>query len=127
MKFLDSNIFAYAFYQNPRQEHCQRLIREGGVTDILTLVEAFNIIEAETNRETAMSSVRGLLRSDLEIVAVDLTVFFEALKQAGRYQKLKFLDLVHYTVAKLKQCPTLVSYDSDFDGLDIPREYSENV
>ena len=34
MKFLDSNVLAYAFYNNPYTEKCQRAINQGGFTNI---------------------------------------------------------------------------------------------
>jgi len=42
MRFIDSNILAYAFYENEFQENSRNIIRAGGMTDALCLVEAFN-------------------------------------------------------------------------------------
>ena len=122
MKFIDSNILAYAFYENEFQENSRNVIRNGGVTDTLCLIEAFNIIEMQTSREIAAKSIRGLLRADLMIINTDINAVFEALKRSLGCKKLKFLDLVHYTVAVLNNCEAIVSYDGDFDQLEIPRE-----
>lgn len=121
MKFLDSNIIAYAFYKNPNQEGCQKEILMGGVVDTLNLVEAFNIIEFETSRDIAAKSIRSLLKSNLSIVSTDINVIFEALKRSERTKKLKFIDLIHYTAAQIKSCEAMVSFDDDFSGLDMPR------
>lgn len=122
MRFIDSNILAYAFYDNPVQDECQKIIREGGMINTVNLIEAFNIIESEMNKEIAVSSIRGLLKSNLFIVDVDINLFFEALKRAPRYKNLKFMDLLHYTTAVMNNCDAIVSFDKDFDKLDLPRK-----
>ena len=121
MKYLDSNIIAYAFYQNQFQEACQTALLEGGVTSTINLIEAFNIIEYETDRKTALDSIRGILRSNIEIVEIDVNILFESLKRSILYKKLKLLDLVFYIVAYAKSCESFLSYDKDFDGLEIKR------
>ena len=122
MKFIDSNILAYAFYENKFQDTCQRIINAGGIINTINLIEAFNIIEFETSREIAITSIKGLLKSNLVIIDVDINVVFETLKRASAHKSLKFLDLVHYTVASLHNCKSIVSYDKDFDKMHIPRE-----
>ena len=122
MKFLDSNILAYAFYNNDYTARCQAAIMTGGVIDTLNLVEAFFIIEKETGgREMAQKAVRGLLKSDIAIVDVDVNAVFEAVKRAT-HSKLSIFDLIHYTSAVTSGCKSILSYDKDFDNLDISRE-----
>lgn len=122
MRFIDANIIAYASYNNENQNHCQNILRnENNVTDTMVLVEAFNIIELQMNREAAMMAIRSILRSGLEIIDVDVNTIFETLKRAELYKKLKVIDLLHYTVASLKKCENIISYDKDFDNLEIIR------
>ena len=121
MKFLDSNILAYAFYGNGYTSACQSAIREGGITDALNLIEAFFIIEKETGRETAISSIKGILKSSLTIADVDINLVFEALKKIGN-SKLSIFDMLHYSCAKMNGCSAILSYDRDFDNLDVKRE-----
>ena len=121
MKFLDSNILAYAFYENAHLEKCQYAVSEGGVTDAFNLIEAFFIIEKETNRERAQKSIKSLLKSNIHIVEVDINAIFESLKRIDRL-KLSIFDAIHYTCALLSGCSSILSYDSDFDGLEIKRE-----
>jgi len=60
MKFLDSNILAYAFYRNQHTAKCQSAITKGGLIDTFNLVETFFIIEKETgNREIAQKAIKG--------------------------------------------------------------------
>ncbi len=122
MKFIDANIIAYASYTNEHQNHCQDILRsEHNVTDTMVLAEAFNIIELQVNRQAAMITIRSILRSSMEIVNIDVNALFEALRKAEQYKQLKFLDLIHFTVASLKSCDQMISYDKDFDNLEIAR------
>ena len=122
MKFLDANELAYAFYSNGNTAKCQAAIREGGVTDTFGLIEAFRVIEKETeSRELAQAAIKGLLKSNVEVIDVDVNAVFEALKQASR-SRLSIFDSVHYACAVLSQCSSILSYDKDFDKLEIPRE-----
>ncbi len=122
MKFIDSNVLAYAFYENEHKDKCQTVIREGGLVDIFNLIEAFHIIEKETgSRESAQKSIRGLLKLNFQIVEVDVNLLFEALRKANNV-KLSIFDSIHYCCAIINGCNSIVSYDSDFDNLDIPRE-----
>lgn len=122
MKFLDSNVLAFAFYNNENTLKCQNAIKSGGIVDAFNLIEAFFIIEKETgSREIAQKSIKGLLKSNVQIVDVNINLIFEALKKAIRF-KLSIFDVIHYTCALMNNCSSIVSYDEDFDNLDIPRE-----
>lgn len=121
MKFFDSNVLAYAFYENAHLEKCQHAISEGGMTDAFNLIEAFFIIENETSRERAQKSIKSLLKSNIHLIEVDVNVIFESLKKINTY-KLSIFDAIHYTCALLSGCSSILSYDSDFNGLEIKRE-----
>ena len=120
MRLIDSNVLAYAFYDNAHTEVCQEAIRTGGVIDTFNLVEAFFIIEKEVNREHAQKAIRGLLKSALIIVDVTPDMIFETLKRTK--QNMSIFDLLHYACAVTNNCTSVLSYDNDFDGCDIPRE-----
>ncbi len=121
MRFLDANIFAYAFYNNGRMESCQKALREGGLTDTFALAEAFHIIEAETgSRESAQRAIRGLLKLNITVIPVDVNLIFETMKGLGKV-KLTVFDSIHYACSKLFGCESILTYDKGFDDLDIPR------
>lgn len=122
MIFIDSNVLAYAFYDNDKREKCHTTIREGGIINTLNLIEAYNIIQNEVDAEHAAKSIKSLLKSNLLIIDADTNLVFEALKRASKYKNLKFIDIVHYSCALVNGCNAIVSYDKDFDNLDIPRE-----
>ncbi len=121
MNFIDSTIIAYAFYKNEKQLRCHEILKEGGVINTLNLIEAYNIIQYETNSEHANESIRSLLKSNLVIIGVDINLIFEALKRSSKYPKLKIFDLIHYITALMNNCRNIASFDSDFDGLEIKR------
>src|SRR3989344_995758 len=110
MKFIDSNIIAYAFYCNEHTDACQKLIQEGGIIDTFNLTEAFFIIEKEENREDAQKVIRVLLKSSLTIIDLTPNPIFEILRRTSKY-KLSVFDLVHYTCALMSGCTSFVSYD----------------
>lgn len=122
MIFIDSNILAYAFYDNDKKEKCQQIIKSGGIVNTVNLIEAYNIIHFEVSREDATKSIKSLLRSNLIIVDVDINSVFEALKRSLKEENLKFADLLHYSCAIVNGCSAILSFDRDFDNLDIPRE-----
>src|SRR3989338_3867325 len=122
MNFIDSNILAYAFYDNDKKDKCQQMIQKGGITDTVNLIEAYNIIQFEVSREHATKSIKSLLKSHLSIIDVTINSVFEALKRAQRNTNLKFIDMIHYSCALVNNCNALISYDKDFDNLDIPRK-----
>ena len=121
MKFLDSNILAYAFYENDNRERCQNIIKEGGIINTVNLIEAYNIIQFEVDEIYAAASIKSLLKSNLKIINIDVNLVFEALKKSSKYKKLKFIDLIHYISALLQGCDEIASYDKDFDDLEIKR------
>jgi len=121
MKFIDSNIIAHAFYDNPLREHCKNVLQKEGVINTICLIETFNVLERITNRERALRCVKSIFKSHLTVIDVDIKLLFEALKRSQKY-KLNFYDLVHYTTAIINNCESIITYDTDFDKLDIPRE-----
>ncbi len=122
MRFIDSNILAYAFYDHENREKCQKILKSGGIINTVNLIETYNIIQFEVNREYATKSIKSLLKSNLDIIDVNINLIFEALRRALKYKNLKFIDLIHYSCALMNDCNSIISYDKDFDNLDIPRE-----
>ena len=121
MKFLDSNIITYAFYENEWTQACQNAIREGGITNTFNLAEAFFIIEKKTTKENATKAIRSILKSNIEIVEIDVNIIFEALRRI-KNTRLNIFDMIHYLTARQHQCSEILSYDKDFNNLDIPRQ-----
>ncbi len=121
MKYLNSNVIAYAFYDNPQKIRCQEIISSGGITSTIALIESFNIIQNEVNRRYAAFMIKSLLRSNIILINIDTNTIFESIKRCEKYSRLKFIDLVHYVTALLNNCSEIASFDKDFDGLEIKR------
>ena len=66
----------------------------------------------------------ALLKSNIIVKEVDINLIFESLKRTNK-NHLKFIDLIHYTIASLEKCECILTYDQDFDNLEIPREEPE--
>ncbi len=120
MNFIDTNVLVLASYENPQQLPCQQVIREGGVINALVLSETFTVLERVTDRKVAQNAIVSFLRSNLEVVALDASAIFAALKWSKRID-LRFFDLIHYVTALTNECTAIVSLDKDFDNLELPR------
>ncbi|MBI2138737.1 PIN domain-containing protein [Candidatus Woesearchaeota archaeon] len=57
---------------------------------------------------------------NIEVIDFDSALWFEVLKGLKRTQ-LKISDLLHYTAASLRSCRSIISFDRDFDRLEIKR------
>ena len=121
MPFVDSTVLIKAFTENPDKQKCRALVHEKFVTNALCLVEAHHFISLISKSEThATMSIKSLFKSDCAIVDLDKNLLFEAFKITERYQ-LDIFDLINYVTALLNNCSEIVSYDKDFDGLEIKR------
>jgi len=127
--FMDTDVFVNAFVDldETKKENSRRLLEQAStgpielVTDFLVLTETFYIIEKYKNTAIAIKILKELLSlGNLEIVPINHTTYFESLKRVEKY-KLKFNDMVHYTVALLNNVSGVYSYDKHFDGLEIKR------
>jgi len=119
--FLDANVIIKAFTDNEDKEQCRKLFHEDFVTDSLCLVEAQDSISMiSKNKAYASKCVKSLFKSNVIIAELDRNLLFEALKRLEEYD-LNIFDMIHYTAALLNNCSEIVSYDKDFDGLEIKR------
>jgi len=122
MRFIDSNVLVSAFYKNDNLEACQEIIRKGGVTNTLVLAESFHVLERITkDKERAKKAIRALLRSNIEIIDLNINIFFESVKRIDSFN-LKIFDMIHYISAKMSGCASIISYDKDFDNTDLKRK-----
>ena len=122
-EFLDSNIIVYAFTNNPRKEKCRKAIRERNlVTNSLAVAESIAQISIITDKEQARQAFIVILKSgNLKIIDLDSNLLFESIKRVQKYD-LKLFDLIHYTTCILNDCQGILSYDNDFNKLEIPRK-----
>ena len=119
--FLDANILAKAFYENPHRQACRTILSEEFITDSLCVVETGHVLmKVLGNKETSVICVKSLYKCHGVIIPLDHNVIFETLRRLEKYQ-LTFYDMVHYVCALLNNCEKFISYDKAFDGLEIKR------
>tara|TARA_Y100000310_G_C20115931_1_gene549269 strand:- start:10 stop:390 length:381 start_codon:yes stop_codon:yes gene_type:complete len=120
--FIDSNIFVKAVTKHPQSKQCLEIVNQGGIIDSLILLEIHakiaTITKDEGFAEKALKKILG--DENISIFPLDANLFFEAMKRKKKYL-LTMSDLIHYTTAILYECQSMISYDKDFDKLEIPR------
>ena len=121
MRFIDANVIIKAFTDNEDKEECRSVLQEEFVTNTLVLVEAFNAISRIKNDKLSASNcVKSLFKANCIIMDLNRDLLFESLKRINKYG-LDFPDLIHYTSAVLNNCSEIVSFDRDFDNMDLKR------
>ena len=119
--FVDSSVLIKAFTENPDKHKCREVVHEEIVTNTLCLVEAHYFISLiSKSRNHAAMSIKSLFKSNCIVVDLDKNLLFEAFKRAEKYN-LDIFDLINYVTALLNNCSEIVSYDKDFNGLEIKR------
>ena len=121
--FVDSDVIVFAFSDNPKKEKCRQVIyNEDIIVNTLILLESYSKIATITKKlELAEGMIKEFYRMEnVEIINFNINLFFEAIKRNRKYN-LRISDLVHYTTALLKGCSSIISYDKDFDKLEIRR------
>ncbi len=121
MYFIDANVIVKTFTNNEDQAQCRKIILSEFVTDTLSLLEAFDAISVIKNdKVTASKFIKSLFKINCTIIDLDKELLFETLKRVDEYN-LETFDLIHYTTALINNCSEIVSYDKNFDNLDIKR------
>ncbi len=119
--FIDSNVLVKAFTENKDKERCEKMLVGNFFTDTLCLLEALQVITfIRKDREFAARAIKSLFKHNCVIIDAGKDAMFEMLSRTERYN-LPFFDLVHFTNALLHNCTEFVSYDKDFDNLEIKR------
>jgi len=119
--FIDSNVIIKAFVDDKDTGKCRSMIFKEFVTNALCLVEAQHTIsKIKNDKFYAADCVKSLFKSKGTIVQLDRNLLFESFKRIGKYN-LNISDLINYTTALINNCSQIVSYDKDFDDLEIKR------
>ena len=121
-KFVDSNVIIFAFTNSSQKQECRSILNEENlVTNTLVLLESYAKITTINSEIYARAAVRNILSlANIKVMDFTNNLFFESIKRSQKH-KLKISDLVHFTTALLHNCSEIVSYDRNFDGLDIKR------
>jgi predicted nucleic acid-binding protein len=133
MKFLDANVFVYAYYKPRRQltqkerlmkEHAQRIIsgisqgKEEVLTTVVHLSEAVNILKHGLPLERLTTVVLGLFMLDnVKIEGISREAYFAA-TELGEDVKLDPNDALAVDAMKLNDIGEIYSFDEDFDKVE---------
>jgi len=121
MYFVDANVLTQAFTENLNQENCRKILFSECVTNMLCLIEAFSMIQLiKKDKLSALQLIKSLFKTNCNIVDLDKNLLFETFRRIDK-TNLDISDLIHYTTALINNCSEIVSYDKDFDGLEIKR------
>ena len=119
--FIDSNVIIKAFVDDKDTEKCRKILNQDFVTNTLCLVEAQHGISLiSKDKVHAADCIKSLFKHNSNICQLDKNLLFQSLRRIEKYD-LKISDLINYTTALLKNCTEFISYDKDFDDLEIKR------
>ena len=121
MYFVDANVLTQAFTENLNQENCRKILFSECVTNMFCLIEAFSMIQLiKKDKLSALQLIKSLFKTNCNIVDLDKNLLLETFRRIDK-TNLDISDLIHYTTALINNCSEIVSYDKDFDGLEIKR------
>ena len=133
MRFLDANVFVYAYYKPKRQlsqkekqmkEHAKKIIssvsqgKEQVMTTVVHVSEMVTILKHGMPLEHLATIVRGLFMSDnVKIIGVTREAYFAA-AELGDDLRLEANDALAVDVVRLNGIKEVYSFDEDFERIE---------
>jgi len=133
MRFLDANVFIYAYYKPKKQltqkekqmkELAKKIItnvsqgKEDVIMTVVHVSEVVNILKHGMPQEELKTVVRGLFMLDnIRITDVTREAYFAA-AEMGDDLKLEANDALAVDVMKLNGVTEIYSFDEDFNEID---------
>lgn len=133
MRFLDANVFIYAYYKPKRQltqkerqmkDHAKKIIsgvshgKEEVITTVVHLSEVVNILKHGMLLERLTNVILGLFMLDnVKILGVNREAYFAA-TELGDDLKLDPNDALAVDVMRLNDIKEIYSFDEDFDEIE---------
>lgn len=133
MRFLDANVFIYAYYKPKKQltqkekqmkEHAKNIItnvsrgKEDVIITVIHVSEMVNILKHGLSADELNAIIRGLFMLDnLKIMDVTRNEYFAAI-ELGDDLKLEANDALAVDVMRLNGVKEIYSFDEDFDRID---------
>jgi predicted nucleic acid-binding protein len=133
MRFLDANVFVYAYYKPKRQltqkekqmkEQAKRIIsivsqgREQVTTTVVHLSEIVNILKHGMPLDQLTIIIQGLFMLDnVKIMGITREAYFAA-TEFGADLKLEVNDALAVDAMKSNDIKEIYSFDEDFDKLE---------
>jgi predicted nucleic acid-binding protein len=133
MRFLDANVFIYAYYRPKKElaqkekqmkEHAKKIIRdvsagkERVTMTVVHLSEIVNILKHGMSLEQLTNLVRGLFMLDnVTIYSVTREAYFAA-TELGEDLKLEANDALAVDLMRMNNVKEIYSFDEDFDRVE---------
>jgi hypothetical protein len=133
MKFLDANVFIYAYYKPKKQltekekqmkEQAKKIItdmsqgREQVVTTVVHVSEMVNILKHGMPLEKLTEVIRGIFMLDnVTVQGVTKEIYFAA-NELGDDLKLEANDALAIDVMKSNNVTEILTFDEDFDRVE---------
>jgi predicted nucleic acid-binding protein len=133
MKFLDANVFIYAYYKPKRQltqkekqmkEHAKKIIsnvsqgKEEVMITVVHVSEIVNILKHGMPLDQLTAIIRGLFMLDnVRIMDVTREAYFAA-TELGEDLKLEANDALAVDVMRLNDIKEIYSFDEDFNQIE---------
>jgi hypothetical protein len=132
MKFLDANVFIYAYYRPKKpltekekqmKEYAKEIIsnvsqgKENVMTTVVHLSEVVNILKHGMPQEQLTSIIRGLFMLDnVKIAGVTRDAYFAA-TELGEDLKIEANDALAVDVMRQNDLKEIYSFDERFDSI----------
>jgi predicted nucleic acid-binding protein len=125
LNLIDTNIFVEVLLGRGRANECKELLERISTGELSCAVTHFSVHSVEAilgrHRLDAAPFLRSVEQS-AGLILHDTTISDElAASMLTRQVEMDFDDTLQYFVAKKLGAESIVSFDRDFDGLDIPR------
>jgi predicted nucleic acid-binding protein len=133
MRFLDANVFIYAYYKPKKQltqkekqmkEHAKKIVssvsqgKEQVTTTVVHLSEIVNILKRGIPPDQLTTTIRGLFMLDnVKIMGITREAYFAA-AELGDDLKLEANDALAVDVMRLNDIKEIYSFDEDFDEIE---------
>ncbi|MEM3725589.1 MAG: type II toxin-antitoxin system VapC family toxin [Candidatus Bathyarchaeia archaeon] len=133
MRFLDANVFIYAYYKPKKQltqkerqmkEHAKKIIsnvsqgKEEVMTTVIHISEIVNILKHGMPLDQLTTLVRGLFMLDnVKTMGVTREAYFAA-AELGDDLKLEVNDALAVDIMRLNNIKEIYSFDEDFDKIE---------
>jgi predicted nucleic acid-binding protein len=133
MRFLDANVFVYAYYKPKKQltkkekdmkENAKKIIsdisegKEEVITTVVHVSEIINILKHGMPMDQLTNTIRGLFMLDNVIIrGVTREAYFAAV-ELGEDLKLEANDALAIDTMKMNNVKEIYSFDEHFDQID---------
>lgn len=128
---VDTNIFLELLLDQERADECQELLDAASSGEVSCVVTRFTVHAVEGMLGSKLDVTRTFLKNlensiGIEVHATSIKEERQALRAADG-NGLDFDDGIQYWMAREQDVDAIISFDTDFDNIDIDRKAPEQV